>query len=79
MHGNEEADAIVLSMNETGLYINGQSQVKLQVQVQPEKGRSFVAEVNEIIPAAFMEKLSAGVKIKVRYSSGPHKQIVLLG
>jgi hypothetical protein len=76
--GNQEAEAIVLSIGKTGLYINDQPQLKLQMQVQPEKGRSFVTEINEIFPAATVEKLRTGTKIKVRYSTGRSKHIIVL-
>lgn len=67
-HGRAEADAVVLSANKTEHYINNQILIKLQIQVQPEKGRNFVTEISETIPAADIHTVIAGTKLKVRYN-----------
>ena len=72
------AEAIVLNVNETGLYINDLPQVKLQVQVQPDKGRNFVAEVQQVIPNAEKEPLHAGSRLIVKFDPGNRKEVIVL-
>ncbi len=54
-----EADAVILHVEQTGLYINNKPQVKLQVQVKPGKGRNFVTEINDI------ENRNIGIKSRL--------------
>ncbi|MDQ6480736.1 hypothetical protein [Dyadobacter sp. LHD-138] len=72
------AEAIVLNVNETGLYINDLPQVKLQVQVQPDKGRNFVAEVQQVIPNAEKEPLHSGSRLMVKFDPGNRKEVIVL-
>ena len=67
-YGRTEADAVVLSANKTERCINNQVLVKLQIQVQPEKGRNFVTEISETMPVADIHTVIAGTKLKVRYN-----------
>lgn len=72
------AEAIVLDVYETGLYINNLPQVKLQIQVQPDKGRNFVAEVQQVIPDAEKEPLRSGSRVMVKFDPGNHKEVIVL-
>ena len=73
-----EAEAIVLSVNHTGLMVNRQPKVKMQMQVQPERGRNFVAEVNEVIVAAELGRYSVGTKIRVKFNPRNIKEVSLI-
>src|SRR5690349_1873224 len=44
-----EAEAVLLNMQQTGLYVNNLPQVKLQVQVQPLSGHNFITEAKEVL------------------------------
>ena len=68
----EEAEALVLDCHKTGAYNNSRPQLKLQVNVMPETGRNFVAEIT-----LFGEEktISRGMLIKVIYNSHNHKEI----
>ena len=72
------AEAIVLNANETGLYINNLPQIKLQMQVQPDKGRNFVAEVQQVIPDTGKEPLHSGSRIMVKFDPGNRKEVIVL-
>ena len=69
-----EAEAIVLKMEPTGLYINKQPQVRLQMQVQPDKGRNFVIEIDTISPPA----VKTGGVVRVKYNPRNYKELLLL-
>lgn len=73
-----EAEAIILQVHKTGLSINGKLQVRVEVQVQPEKGRSFVTEVIDMMPFIQADNLETGKRIRVRYQTGHYKQVCLL-
>lgn len=59
-----EAEAVILDVLETGRQVNHLQQLKLLVQVTPEKGRSFVTEIFTI-PGK--QVFQSGLKIKIRY------------
>ena len=63
-----EAKAVVLAIEPTGLFIEHQPQVKMQMQVIPERGRNFIAEANEILSVFDMATIRAGSTVKVRYN-----------
>lgn len=69
-----EAEAIVLKMEPTGLYINKLPQVRLQMQVQPDKGRNFVIEIDTVSPPA----VKTGATIKVKYNPRNYKELLMM-
>jgi hypothetical protein len=68
-------EAVVLSCHQTGLYINGQPQLKLQLQVLPDSGRNFVAE---IISVSVKEMINAGARIRVSFNPANHREIKMI-
>jgi len=72
------AEAIILNVNETGTFVNDLPQVKLQMQVLPEKGRNFVAEVKQVLPNSLKSLLHSGSKIMVKYDPGNPREVVVL-
>jgi len=75
-HSGVIAEALVLKLEITGLYVNNQPQVKLQMQVQPDRGRNFIAEVNEVLYD--LSALRAGSIVKVKYNPKNFKELILL-
>jgi hypothetical protein len=73
-----EAEAIVLKMEQTGLYTNKLPQVKLQMQVQPDKGRNFIAEINTVLSGIEAGSIKAGGIVRVKYNPVNYKELVLL-
>jgi len=72
-----QAEAIVLSVQETGMFVDNIPQIKLQMQVLPEKGRNFVAEVKQVLPDFQRKLLHSGSKIIVKYDPRNHGSIVV--
>jgi hypothetical protein len=70
--------AIVLSVERTGALINNQPQVKIQLQVTPEKRRNFVTEVKKILSPADVAAIRAGSIIRVKYNPVNTKEISLI-
>jgi hypothetical protein len=76
--GNKvEAEAIILSIHRTGQYKDNKPEVKLQMQVQPEKGRNFITELNETLAGTNEEVLYTGAKLKVIYNPFNTREIEL--
>lgn len=73
-----EAEAIVLKMEATGLYINKLPQVKLQVQVQPDLGRNFVAEISIVFSSHDQETVKTGGLVRVRYNPHNYRELLLV-
>jgi len=61
-----EAEAIVLNLESTGHFINQQPEVKIHLQVQPDRGRNFIGELVAVLPHE--NHLTSGSRIRVKYS-----------
>ena len=72
-----QAEAIVLSIQETGMFFDNIPQIKLQMQVLPDKGRNFIAEVKQVLPDFQRKLLHSGSKITVKYDPRNHGSIVI--
>jgi len=70
--------AIILSAENTGHIINNSAQLKLQLQIIPEKGRNFVVEVKQAFTAADINIIRTGSKVMVRYNPSNIKEIFLV-
>ncbi len=73
-----EARAIVLSIEQTGLYLDHKPQVKMQMQVLPEQGRNFVAEIKEILSFLDLDAIKAGSLVIVKYNPANIKEVSLV-
>ena len=78
MNEGVEAEAVLLNMEQTGLYVNNQPQIKLQVQVQPLTGRNFVSEVREVLTLIDLSQLRIGSTLKVKYNPINTKEVMVL-
>src|SRR5689334_9062270 len=57
-----EAEAIILRID-----LN-KSRIRLQMQVQPDKGRNFVAEIEDVFMHFNLSVLKTGSVVKVQYN-----------
>ena len=72
-----QAEAIVLSINKKQSYPNNHLQVVLQMQIEPDKGRNFIAEINQVMSVTDFENLSEGKRINVMYNPSNLKEVIL--
>jgi len=73
-----ESEATVIDIGPTGLYVNNDPQVKVQIQVEPEKGRNFITEIKQSVPQVDFNLLHSGSRIIVKYDPTYPKQVVLM-
>ena len=73
-----EAPGILLNVEQTGLFVNNQPQLKMQVKVQSSSGRNFVSEAKEVVALTDLVTLRAGAIILVRYNPGNTKELTLV-
>jgi hypothetical protein len=73
-----EASAILLNMEQTGLYVNNQPQVKMQLQVHPLTGRNFVSETREVVNFIDLSQLQIGCTLKVKYNPDNIKEVMVV-
>ena len=73
-----EARAVLLNFVPTGMYINKQLQVQLQMQVCPVQGRNFVTEVREVMDYLDFKQLQAGDVVLVKYNPSNTKHVIVL-
>ena len=73
-----EAEAVLLNMQQTGLYVNNMPQVKLQIQVQPMSGQNFVTEAKEVLSFVDLAQLHIGGTLVVKYNPSNLKDVMLV-
>jgi len=73
-----EAEAVLLNLQKTGVYVNNLLQVKLQMQVYVRTGRNFVAEVNQVISYADLSQLRIGGPLMVKYNPANTKEVMVV-
>ncbi|MBS1742701.1 MAG: hypothetical protein JST81_06645 [Bacteroidetes bacterium] len=72
------ADAIVLNIQLTGVCIRNEIQAIIQLQVLPEKGKSFVTDVKELLSATEYSSLQPGKKILVNFNQRKQKELCII-
>ena len=73
-----DADAIILSIHLTGICIKNEIQAVIQLQVLPERGKSFVSETKEMLSAIEYTQTQPGTKIRVQYNPRNFKEMMVL-
>ncbi len=71
----EEAEAVIIDMQQTGLFIDDAPEIKLQMQVIPNKGRNFIMETNHVVSEKDMDHYKSGNRIKVKYAADNHHEM----
>ena len=72
-----DADAIVLNIQLTGVCVKNEIQAIIQLQVQPERDKSFIAEIKQMLTAMDYTRLPPGTKIVVKYNARNHKDLFI--
>lgn len=73
-----ESEAIVIDIGPTGRFVNNAPQLKVQIQVEPERGRNFVTEIKQVVPQVDFNLLRSGSRIIVKYDPTYPKEVVLM-
>src|SRR5688500_14392682 len=71
----EVAKARVLAIEQTGLFLNHRPQVKMQMQVIPDRGRNFVVEIREIMSYVELATIRTGSTVLVKFNPSNPKEI----
>jgi len=71
------AGAILLTVEPTGISINKQQQLILQLQVEPDQGKNFVTEIKALFDETEIAALQPGARMSVSYNAHYHKKISL--
>ncbi|MCP9750114.1 hypothetical protein [Ferruginibacter sp. HRS2-29] len=71
------AGAVLLTVEPTGISINKQQQLILQLQVEPDHGKNFVTEIKALFDEAEIAALQPGARMWVSYNAHYHKKISL--
>ncbi|WP_229209049.1 hypothetical protein [Dyadobacter sediminis] len=73
-----QARAKVLQIQPTGEYLNNLPEFQVQVQIQPENGADFIAEVTEAFPYPKYDSLRNGSQVVVKYDPDYYKRVIFL-
>ncbi len=77
MEKSENAHAVIIHMQQTGIYINNSPQIKLQMRVTPDNGKTFTMETNQVVAVKDLENYKSGSMIKVKYSArDQHRSLI---
>lgn len=78
MQMGTDAEAVILDMHQTGLYVNNQPQVAIQLQVEPRMGKNFVSEVREVLSFIDISVIRAGARLTVKFNPDNHKEVMIV-
>ena len=73
-----EADAIILNIQLTGICTKSGMQAIIQLQVQPERGKSFVIDARLMLSLVAYTKVHQGNKVRVKYNQANTRGLVIL-
>jgi hypothetical protein len=73
------APAQILSIVDTGSRYNNNPEVILKLEVRPEKGAPFPAEVRTVISVVDLSGYQPGVMLKVKYDPADTAKVIILG
>ena len=73
-----QADALIIDMQHTGIIINSVSQIKLQLQVLPDKGRNFILEGELEVPVEELDNYKCGIRLTVKYAADTQHRMRLI-
>ena len=72
------AKAIILNMQQTGLYVNNLPQIKLLMQVHPQTGRNFITEAKEVLSFVDLSQMHIGSTLKIKYNPSNVKEVIVV-
>jgi hypothetical protein len=78
MRSGNEAEGIILQVQQTGVLVNNLPQLNIQLQVVPGRGQNFVIELKELVSFNDLPTVQPGAKLKVKYNPHNHKQVIIL-
>ncbi len=78
MQRGTEADAIILNVQLTGQYVKSAPQVIIQLQVEPDREKSFITDIREILNFHDFSLVQAGSRLRVKYNPYNHKEVSII-
>lgn len=73
------APAKIVSVGETGMYVNDRPQVQLVLEVSPPEGEVFTATVNRVISVLQVPRIQPGQLLEVRFDPSNRSRIAVVG
>lgn len=73
-----EAQAVILTVEETGVYMNHHPLVRMQMQVLPDRGRNFVVEIREVLSYLDLAEYRTGTTVRVKYNPSNFQDTTLI-
>jgi hypothetical protein len=73
------ASARILSIVDTGSRYNNNPEVILKLEVRPDKGTPFPAEIRTVISVVDLSGYQPGVMLRVKYDPADTAQVIILG
>lgn len=75
----EEASARIVSVTDTGSRYNNNPEVIMKLEVQPEKGSPFPAEVRTVISMVDLPGYQTGATLRVKFDPAHRDSVVIVG
>ncbi len=69
---------MVLTVELTGVCIKEEMQAIIQLQVQPDRGKSFVCEITDMLKVSDFILIQPGKKLQVMYSTLNIKELKII-
>jgi hypothetical protein len=77
MKTGETAQGVILSVGQTGMYINEQPQLKIIIEVRPANRPPFQAEVKKVVPLLQLAQMQPGQMVEVKYDPNNTSKVAL--
>lgn len=73
------APAKVLSLSETGMYVNHQPMLRIALEVAPPDGAPFPLTISRVVSIVQIPRLQPGALVDVRYDPGDPSNAMIVG
>ncbi|NIJ54320.1 hypothetical protein [Dyadobacter arcticus] len=78
LKGGVEANATVLNIKPTGEYLNNLPEFQVRVQIKPQAGEYFEAEMTEVLSYSKYDSIRQGSQVLVKYDPEYYTRVIFL-
>lgn len=75
----QRASGQIMAVSQTGMYVNNQPQVRIDVQVQPPGGQPYAASMTKVLNMMAIPRVQPGAQVAVRYDPANPQRVAIEG
>ena len=74
----KSAKGTIISIKQTGMYVNQQPEILINIKVEPEGEPAFEAKIKKIVSLLSIPQIQPGQTVTVKYDPNNHSKIALI-